>query len=149
MAEVACGGSFGGKWTISIHALLGLGALCTKKSVKIVLDRQESMRIHPKRNAVYLDYRMGARKDGHLTALEVKIISDQGAYSPIGKVCLQQMVVFAAGPYFIPNVKIDGYSIYTNKVPGEAMRGFGDNMVAFAMESQMDMMALRLGMDPY
>lgn len=148
-AEIPCGGSFGGKWTVSLHALLGLGALVTQRPVKIVLSRQESMRMHLKRNAVHLKYRMGAKKDGHITALEVKIISDQGAYSPLGIFCLEQMMIFAAGPYVIPNVKIDGYSIFTNKVPGGAMRGFGDNMVAFPMESHMDLMARKLEMDPF
>jgi CO/xanthine dehydrogenase Mo-binding subunit len=149
LAETPCGGSFGGKWTISLHALLALGVLYAKRPVKIVLDRQESMRMHLKRNAVHLEYKTGVAKDGRLVALQAKIISDQGAYSPIGRFCLEQMMVFAAGPYVIPNVKIDGYSVYTNKVPGGAMRGFGDNMVAFAMESQMDLMARRLGMDPF
>ena len=149
IAETPCGGSFGGKWTITLHALLGLGALHTKRPVKIVLDRQESMRMHLKRNAVHMDYKTGVTKDGRLVALEAKIVSDQGAYSPIGRICLEQMMVFAAGPYVIPNVKIDGYSVFTNKVPGGAMRGFGDNMVAFAMESQMDLMARKLGLDPF
>lgn len=148
MADTPCGGSFGGKWTVTLQALLALGAMHTQRPVKIVLARQESLRMHLKRNAVYLDYKSGVTKEGHLVALQVKIVSDQGAYSPMGELCLEQMMVFAAGPYVIPNVKIDGYSVFTNKVPGGAMRGFGDNMVAFAMESHMDLMARQLGMDP-
>ncbi len=149
IAETPCGGAFGGKFTVSIHALLALGALYTKRPVKIVLGRQESMRMHLKRNAVHLEYKIGSTKEGRLVALQAKIVSDQGAYSPIGRLCLEQMMVFAAGPYVIPNLKIDGYSVYTNKVPGSAMRGFGVSMVAFAMESQMDLLARKLGMDPF
>ncbi|MBI2303440.1 MAG: molybdopterin-dependent oxidoreductase [Chloroflexi bacterium] len=148
-AETPSGGAFGGKLTVTIHAILALGVLKTGRPCKVVLSRAESLRMHPKRNAVHLEYKTAAKRDGRLTAVEARIVSDQGAYSALGRACLEQMMVFGCGPYVVPNAKIDGYCVYTNKVPGGAMRGFGDNMAAFAVESQMDKLARALDMDPF
>jgi CO/xanthine dehydrogenase Mo-binding subunit len=103
--------------------------------------------VHVKRHPARLHFKTGADQTGHVLALEADITLDTGAYASLGIDVLENTVVFAAGPYFIPNLKIRGRAWYTNNVLAGAMRGFGVNQVAFALEQQMDAMARSLGMD--
>lgn len=142
------GGGFGGKADVTIEILLALGAIHTGRPVKITLERHESMRIDTKRHAFYMRYKTGATRDGKLMAVKAKIVLDVGAYPGMSAGVLEQATIFACGPYVWPNVCVEGFAAYTNNVLGGAFRGFGINQVHFALETQMDRMARRLGKDP-
>ncbi|MCL4458781.1 MAG: molybdopterin-dependent oxidoreductase [Chloroflexi bacterium] len=149
VVQLPMGGAFGAKEEISIHFFLALGALRTGRAVKMVLTRQESLRMHPKRHRFKMYYKIGATKDGQLLAIQAKIIADTGAYASLGYDVIEQATVFATGPYYWPNVRLDGYSYYTNNIVAGAMRGFGVPQVTFAVESQLDALARALGIDPF
>jgi CO/xanthine dehydrogenase Mo-binding subunit len=142
------GGAFGGKLDVTIQALLALGALRTGRPVKITLTRFESFRMSTKRHPFRMSYKTGATLGGQFVALEAKLISDAGAYASWSTDVLEQAVLFGGGPYVWPHVSIEGVCVYTNNVIGGAFRGFGMNQVHFAIESQIDILAKRLGMDP-
>lgn len=142
------GGAFGGKEDMIFHQHLALATLKTKRPVKITLTREESLRVHVKRHPAWMHYKTGADAEGHLLALEARITLDTGAYCSLGLDILENTAVFAAGPYFVPNLAISGESWYTNNVPAGAMRGFGVNQVAVALEQQIDELARALKIDP-
>ncbi len=144
------GGGFGGKDDEGplTAAKAALAAYLTRRPVFLMYTREESMRMHPKREATIIRYKSGATKDGKLTAIDVTIIHDTGAYANRGPYILWRATVHASGPYDVPNAKVDGYCVYTNKVPQGSFRGFGNPSVQFAAEAQMDELARKLGMDP-
>ncbi|MDQ7826930.1 MAG: molybdopterin-dependent oxidoreductase [Candidatus Eremiobacteraeota bacterium] len=146
--QIPVGGAFGAKGELVLQACLALGALKCSAPVKISLSREESIMVHVKRHPVAMQYRLGADREGKLLALDASLEIDKGAYASCGLEIIQNMAIFAAGPYFIPSVRIDGKSWYTNAVPSGAMRGFGANQVTFAMESMVDLMARKLSLDP-
>lgn len=149
VVQTPIGGAFGGKMDLTTHPYLALGAYLTGRPVKVVLTRPESIRMHVKRHPFYLHYKLGATREGKIVALHAQIVSDGGAYRSTTDDVLEQATVFASGPYAIPNVKLTGVSARTNNVPCGAMRGFGAQQVTFAMESQVDRLALALEMDPF
>lgn len=144
------GGGFGGKDDEGplVAAKAALAAYLTGKPVFLEYTREESILVHPKRESTIIKYKSGATKDGELVAAEVTIIHDTGAYANRGPFILWRATVHATGPYKVPNVKVDGYAVYTNKVPQGSYRGFGNPSAQFAAESQMDLLAAKLGMDP-
>jgi xanthine dehydrogenase D subunit len=142
------GGAFGGKDELTIQPILGLLAIKTKRPVKMSLSREESIISYWKRHPYIIHYKTGVKKDGTLVAVEVKIIQDKGAYSSLGGPILNLAVEHAAGPYRIDNLHIDGYAVFTNNGVGGAFRGFGVPQVTFACETQMDIVAEKLGIDP-
>ncbi len=144
------GGGFGGKDDEGplTAAKAALVAKLTGKPSFILYSRDESLIMHPKREATIIKYKSGATKDGKLQAIEVKIIHDTGAYTNRGPFILWRATVHASGPYRVPHAKVDGYCIYTNKVYQGSFRGFGNPSVQFAAEAQMDRLAEKLGMDP-
>ena len=143
------GGGFGGKVSITIQALVALAALQTKRPVKITLTREESLRFHPKKHASFLHYKTGFTKEGKIIANRAEILLDTGPYTDVGPIVLDQACIFSSGPYEIPNAEIEGLSVFTNNVNAGAMRGFGINQVAFAMEQQLDIAAEKLKIDPF
>lgn len=142
------GGAFGGKEDMIFHQHLALGALKTGKPVKITLTREESLRVHVKRHPAWMHFKTGADAEGHFMAIDAKITLDTGAYCSLGLDVLENTAVFAAGPYYVPTVRIKAESWYTNNVLAGAMRGFGVNQIAIGLEQQMDAMARALKMDP-
>jgi aldehyde oxidoreductase len=142
------GGAFGGKLDITIQILLGLGALVTKRPFKMTLNRSESFRMSTKKHPFKMHYKTGVTAEGKFVALEAKLVSDAGAYEGWSTDVLEQAMVFAGGPYVWPNVLVEGLTVYTNNVLGGAFRGFGMNQVHFAIESQIDIMARKLGIEP-
>ena len=142
------GGGFGGKEDIAgqIHAALLANA--TKRPVKLLFDRHESMLVHPKRHATQIRVKMGAKKDGRLHAVETELYGDTGAYASLGDKVMTRATTHSAGPYDIPHVRADCYAMYTNNPPAGAFRGFGVTQSAFAIESMMDMLAETLALDP-
>jgi len=142
------GGGFGGKDEITTQIHLALLAYYTKRPVKMVISREESMIFSWKRHLMILRYKTGVKKDGILVANEVYIYADTGAYASLGGPVVNLAVEHSCGPYRIPNTHIEGFCIYTNNGVAGAFRGFGVNQVTFAMESQMDEIARKLNMDP-
>ncbi len=147
--QIPAGGAFGGKEDMILQQYLALGALKTKRPVKMVMCREESLRVHQKRHPAWMHYKTGADKDGNVLAIQLRITLDTGIYAALGIDILENTIVFGAGPYYVPNVDLRGWSWYTNNVLSGAMRGFGVNQIAFALEQQMDAMARALGMDPF
>ena len=142
------GGGFGGKEDITVEVFLGLLAWKTGRPVKLTYTREEMGFGRHKRPPTVLRYRHGATRDGKLVAMEAEIVSDAGAYVYLTPWILIYSTVHCTGPYEIPNVKVDANSVLTNNIMTSAFRGFGGMEVAFAYESQMDELALALGMDP-
>jgi xanthine dehydrogenase molybdenum-binding subunit len=143
------GGGFGGKEDImgQIHA--ALLAQATGRPVKILYDRAESLLAHPKRHATVLRIKTGAKKDGRLVAVQAELVGDAGAYASLSTKVLKRATTHATGPYDIAHAKVDCYAMYTNNPPSGAFRGFGVTQSAFAVESNMDILAHELGMDPF
>ncbi len=142
------GGGFGGKEDVSVQIHIALLAQATKRPVKMVLSRKESLLVHPKRHATLIRLRTGARKDGTLVAHQAEIYGDAGAYASLSGHVMLRATTHAAGPYEVPNVVADTYAMYTNNVPSGAFRGFGVTQSTFAMECQMDVLAETLGITP-
>ncbi|MFQ6057401.1 MAG: xanthine dehydrogenase family protein molybdopterin-binding subunit [Anaerolineae bacterium] len=142
------GGAFGGREDISLQIFLAMAAQRTGRPVKMVWSRQESIRGHHKRHPYYMRCKTGATRDGKLVALEAEVVADIGAYCSSSGPVLGGVVTLITGPYEIPNVKIDGYNVYTNNLPAGAMRAFGAPQANFAAEGQMARLAEALGMDP-
>ncbi len=141
------GGGFGGKEDIAGQIHVALLTRATGRPVKMLYDRHESLIFHPKRHATQITVKIGAKKDGTLTAVETILYGDSGAYASLGEKVMTRATTHSAGPYVVPNVKADCYAMYTNNPPAGAFRGFGVLQSAFAVESAMDMLAERLGID--
>ncbi len=144
----AIGGAFGGREDMSVQIVLALAAWKLKRPVKIVWSREESIRGHHKRHPTTIKARWGATRDGKLTAAEVTIVGDAGAYAYTSTKVMGNATVMSVGPYFIPNVSVDTYAVFTNNLPSGAFRGFGGPQACFAAEGQMNKLADALGMDP-
>ena len=142
------GGGFGGKEDIAGQIHCALLAEATKRPVKMLYSRQESMAVHPKRHATVIRIRTGAKRNGKLTAVEATLYGDGGAYASLSEKVLTRATTHATGPYDVPNAKVDCFAVYTNNVPCGAFRGFGVTQSCFAVESNMDVLADKLGLDP-
>jgi len=147
------GGAFGGREDMSVQHLLALAAFCLerrgiRRPVKIVWHRTESFRGHHKRHPYYMHCKTAASKDGKLLAVEATLIADIGAYSSSSSAVLNNAVSMVYGPYEVPNVRVDGYNVFTNNLVCGAFRGFGALQGIFAAEMQMSRLADALGMDP-
>lgn len=144
------GGAFGGKDGVTVQSLLGLAALaCPGRPVKIHPSREDSFLASTKRHPARLRYRLGADFSGRLLALEATLDYDTGPYDHLGGVVMALGLEHAGGPYAIDNVSLHGRAIYTNNPVGGAFRGFGVPQAAAALEQVMDMLARRLGLDPF
>jgi len=146
--QCSTGGGFGGRLDITVQCFLALAAYHLKKPVTILYSREEVFQGSSKRHPLKIRYKSGARKDGTLTAVEVDILGDTGAYASYGVAVCIRSAVHATGPYQVPNVKVRSQMVYTNNPWSGAMRGFGVPQIAFAHESQMDLLARDLKMDP-
>ncbi len=144
---VSNGGAFGGKEDLSVQAQTALAAYLCGAPVRIVLTREESFRLHPKRHPMELDYEVGCDAEGKLTAVYAHIVGDTGAYASVGPAAMERAAAHAAGPYCVDNVDIEARAVYTNNPPSGAMRGFGANQAAFGMETCMDILAEKVGID--
>jgi hypothetical protein len=120
----------------------------TGRPVRIVYSRAESFETTTKRHPYRIRCRAGATRDGDLTALQIDMLADTGAYASFGPGLMVKTFGSAAGPYRWPHVELHGRTVFTNNPTAGCMRGPGTTQVAFAIESQMDQLAERLGMDP-
>jgi CO/xanthine dehydrogenase Mo-binding subunit len=141
------GGGYGGKVYPKVEPITVALAQKAGRPVRVVLSREEVFYTITKHAAV-IRMKTGVKKDGTLVARECEIHLDTGAYAEIGPRVAKKSGYTAAGPYRIPHLKIDSYSVYTNKPPAGAFRGFGVSQSAWAVESQMDIVAAALKMDP-
>ena len=146
---VTNGGAFGGKEDLSIQAQTALAARILDRPVRCVLTREQSICMHPKRHPITMDYRIGADHEGRLTAIWARMIGDTGAYASVGMKVLERAAGHSCGPYRVPNVDVEAKTVYTNNPPCGAMRGFGANQASFAVESLMDRLAEKVGVDGY
>ena len=149
----AIGGAFGGREDMSVQITLALAVWRlaergVRRPVKTIWTREESLAGHGKRHAMKIYTKWGAKRDGMLTAIEVKVIADGGAYMYTSNKVLGNTTLTCTGPYAVPHAAVDTYAVYTNNVPGAAFRGFGGPQGHFAAETQMDRLAETLGMDP-
>jgi selenium-dependent xanthine dehydrogenase len=144
---VSTGGGFGGKEDMTVQGHASLFAWLLKKPVKLVLSRDESIRMHPKRHPVYMDIEVGCDKDGKLTGLKLYAVGDSGAYASVGTKVMERVAGHATGAYHFPCVNLEALTIYTNNIPSGAMRGFGANQVAFALEGCIDDLCKQGGFD--
>jgi len=141
------GGAFGGKEDSSLAVLTAFAAWATHGTVRIVNDRRESFVAHPKRHPARIHLKLGAKKDGTLVALQGQVWMNTGAYASYGPAVGSLLTEMVTGPYHIPNVSIETQVVYTHTPYSGAMRGFGSPQAHFAIESALDMLAARLGLD--
>jgi nicotinate dehydrogenase large molybdopterin subunit len=146
--QAATGGGFGSKLDLNVQGFIGLVLYHLKRPVRYVYSREEAFLATAKRHPLTMIMKTGADKNGKLLALKARIICDTGAYGSYGIAVTSRSAVHATGPYEIENAEVDALCVYTNNPFCGAMRGFGVPQIAFAHESQMDLLAKELGMDP-
>lgn len=147
--QTKVGGSFGGK--LSMHTIEPIAAYLAKKTgqpVKLIYDREEEFISTRTRHPVIIELKTGVNRDGTIKAREAEIIMDNGAYNDFGPAVLHEVATLLCSYYKVKNVRVNGYLVYTNKPYGGAFRGFGNPQAAFAIESQMDIIAKKLNIDP-
>ena len=142
------GGGFGGKEDITVEIFLALLAKHTRRPVRLVYTREESIQAHSKRHPFIITHRTGVKKNGRITAAEIEMVSDAGAYPYLSPYVLLYATVGACGPYRIDNLNVDSVAVATNNPFTSAFRGFGFPQAAVAHEQQMDEIAKTLNMDP-
>jgi CO/xanthine dehydrogenase Mo-binding subunit len=142
------GGGFGGKEDLNVEPFIAILAWKTGRPVKLTYTREEMMYGRHKRHPYRMYYKHGATRDGRLVAMEAKLISDAGAYVYLSPWVLLYSTLTCTGPYSIPNIKVDSYSALTNNIYTSSFRAFGSMEVAVAYESQMDIIARKINMNP-
>ncbi len=141
------GGGYGGKLYVKAEPITAALSWKTRRPVKLVLSIGESFKTTT-RHAARVKLKTGVTRDGRLIARDCQIFTDTGAYADAGPRVTQKAGYRALGPYKIPTARVEAHGVYSNTVPAGAFRGFGGVQVTWAYESQMDMMAERLGLDP-
>jgi CO/xanthine dehydrogenase Mo-binding subunit/aerobic-type carbon monoxide dehydrogenase small subunit (CoxS/CutS family) len=143
------GGGFGGKQEVLTEDLTAFAALQTGRPVQWEFTREEQFVASTYRHPMRTTVKLGARRDGTLTAIQLRIVSNTGAYGNHGGETLYHACSEAAALYRCPNKKIDAFAVYTNTVPSGGIRGYGLTQTIFAVESAMDELARALAMDPF
>ncbi len=148
VVQAVTGGGFGGKLDLSIQPYLALAAQRFGRPVKCAFDREESILATVKRHPYRVHVRLGADGDGRFTAIEAEVTGDTGAYASWGPTVITRACIHATGPYEVPHVLAQGFLWYTNNPPAGAMRGFSTPQMAVGTEGAIDLLALRVGLDP-
>lgn len=150
MVQSILGGTFGGKDEIALllTSRAAVAAVHTGKPVKLVLTREESFVESSKRHPYRLQYKVGVKNDGRITAIEAVVIAQGGGYNNKCQFTNWRAVLHASGPYRIPHIKTEVFGVYTNTIYGGAMRGFSSPQTIFGNESLMDEIAAELGLNP-
>ena len=143
------GGGFGGKQEVLTEDICAFATLQTGRPVKLEFTREEEFIAATTRHPMRAQVKVGAKRDGTLTAFQMRVVSNTGAYGNHGGETLFAACGEAVAVYRCPNKKVDGYTAYTNMVPAGAIRGYGMTQTIFAVESAMDELARSLNMDPY
>jgi putative selenate reductase molybdopterin-binding subunit len=142
------GGGFGGKQEMLVEDLVALAVLRLRRPVRHEYTRAEQFTSATTRHAFTVTVKAGARPDGTLTAMRLDVLSDTGAYGNHGPAVMYHSCHESLAVYRCPNKRTDAYAVYTNTVPAGAFRGYGLGQVTFAVESVLDELARRLGIDP-
>ena len=143
------GGGFGGKEDVSVQHLAVLAALKVNRPVKVRLTRQESINFHPKRHYMEGTFTLGCDENGIFTGLDCEIYFDTGAYASLCGPVLERACTHSVGPYCYQNTDIRGFGYYTNNPPAGAFRGFGVCQSEFALESNINLLAEKVGISPW
>ncbi len=143
------GGAFGGKEDVSCQHLAALAAYKYGIRVKIKFSRDESLSFHPKRHPMKGKFKLGCDKEGNFLAMQATIKMDTGAYASLCGPVLERACTHSVGPYHYENTEIDGYGYYTNNPPAGAFRGFGVCQSNFAFESNINLLAEKVGISPW
>lgn len=143
------GGGFGSKNDIHADHVTALLALKTRRPVKWRWTREEEMLYSTVRGRWKFYFKDGVKKDGRIIARYIRTLIDSGAYSGMGPYAIDKNALLVAGPFYIPNVSIDGYCVYTNKPPASSMRGFAILPGSATEQIQMDRIAETIGIDPW
>jgi putative selenate reductase molybdopterin-binding subunit len=143
------GGGFGGKQEMFVEDILALAALKTGRPVKLELTREEQFISTSTRHPMRVNVKAGADKNGKLTALQLDVLSNTGAYGNHAGPVLFHAVGECLGVYNCPNKKVDGIAAYTNTVPAGAFRGYGLPQTLIAVEAAIDELAIQLGLSPF
>jgi CO/xanthine dehydrogenase Mo-binding subunit len=146
--QAATGGGFGSKLDLTVQGYIGLALYHLRRPVRLVFSREEIFLATPKRHPLKMELETGATRDGKIRAFRARILCDTGAYASYGVAVATRAAVHATGPYEIENVEVESLCVYTNNPIAGAMRGFGVPQVAFAHESQIDLLAQELKLDP-
>ena len=142
------GGGFGGKEDMIYQGILALAAIKTRRPVRYVFTREESIKASAKRHPFNIRYTMGLQRDGRIVATKMVMVSDGGAYALSTPGVMNKSAILGPGPYAVPNVWVDSIGVYTNNTPSGAFRAFGAFQSEFATECHLDLCAQKLGMDP-
>jgi CO/xanthine dehydrogenase Mo-binding subunit len=129
--------------------MLALLAMKTRRPVRLVFSREESIAVTAKRHPSKTTLRMGLTRDGRIRAVKFRMVCDGGAYGLSTEGVMRKAAILGAGPYNIPNLQMDTVGVYTNNTPSGAFRSFGALQTQFATETQLDIAAERLGLDPF
>ena len=143
------GGGFGKKCDSFLEAHAAIAGHVCQKPVKITLTRQEDLKMTTKRHGYHTDYEIGFTKDGIFRYLDSQMYSDGGPYEAESYGTLMTGCLMSGGPYIIENVRVDARCIRSNNLQGGAFRGYGINQAAISIETAMDMMSEKLGIDPF
>ena len=150
VVQTETGGGFGGKEEypsmLACHA--AILALKANRPVKMIYDRVEDLLATTKRHPSIVRHRTGVTNDGRITAMDVNVVMDGGAYATLSAVVLSRGVIHAAGPYRCDHIRIRGRAMMTNTPPNGAFRGFGAPQTQFAIEAHIDRIAEQLSIDP-
>jgi CO/xanthine dehydrogenase Mo-binding subunit len=147
--QAATGGGFGSKLDLTVQGYIALALFHYGRPVRLVFTREETYLSTPKRHPFVMYMETGVDENGKLLALKAKLICDTGAYASYGIAVATRAAAHATGPYEIEHVEVESLAVYTNNPVAGAMRGFGVPQVAFAHESQMDLLANATGLDPF
>lgn len=143
------GGGFGKKCDAFLEAPAAVAASVCSKPVKITLSRREDLVLTTKRHGYHTDYEIGFTPEGKFHYLDCRMFSDGGPYECESYGTLMTGALMSGGPYIIENVKVEASAIRNNNLQGGAFRGYGINQAAISIETAMDMMAEKLGIDPF
>jgi len=143
------GGGFGGKQEILTEDICTLATLKTGRPVQIEFTREEAFIGATTRHPMRIQVKVGARRDGSLTALQMRIVSNTGAYGNHGGETLYHACSESIAVYRCLNKKVDGYAVYTNNLPAGGIRGYGLSQSIYAVEAAMDELARKLDLDPF
>ena len=143
------GGGFGGKQEVLTEDICAFATLKTGRPVMLEFTREEEFIGATTRHPMNVEMKVGAKRDGTLTAIQMRVVSNTGAYGNHGGETLFAACGEAVAVYRCANKKVDGYPVYTNTVPSGAIRGYGMTQTIFAVECAMDEVARSLKMDPF
>jgi CO/xanthine dehydrogenase Mo-binding subunit len=145
--QMTTGGGFGGKLVPHASCYAALVAWKTRRPAKVHYQRDESLIASHKAHPYVIDMKLGASSEGQLLGIEARLVANNGAYLCHGRAVITKSATHVSGIYYIPNIKADAYAVYTNTVPSGALRGYGVPQATFALESLMDDLAARVGLD--